>query len=151
MQSNIWLGFGSEFYRKACTVKVNCTWQYTAPVIEQIEWWTEWSLVGRRLDRFSNVDALSLLQTPHVRRRATFSASHLQEQQDVSSSAATMFTPQSILKVPVKLCPCIGSIVPYLIVTLKIQIGVYLRSATRKCWNWNIPVHMAICLLIIAV
>jgi len=53
----------------------------------------------KRLDRFSNVDALSLLQTPHVRRRATFSASHLQEQQDVSSSAATMFTPQSILKV----------------------------------------------------
>ncbi|GFG34649.1 hypothetical protein Cfor_03066 [Coptotermes formosanus] len=53
----------------------------------------------KRLDRYSNVDALSLLQTPHVRRRATFSASRLQEQQDIPSSPAAMFTPQSILKV----------------------------------------------------
>lgn len=47
--------------------------------------------------------------------------------------------------------PCFGSIVPCLAVTLKIHIGVYLHSATRKCWNWNIPVHMAVCFLIISI
>ncbi|XP_023712052.1 protein ELYS [Cryptotermes secundus] len=52
----------------------------------------------KRLDRYSNPDALSLLQTPHVRRRTPSSFSRLQEKQDLSSSN-TVFTPQSILKV----------------------------------------------------
>ncbi|KDR14054.1 Protein ELYS [Zootermopsis nevadensis] len=53
----------------------------------------------KRLDRYSNVDALSLLQTPHVRRRTLLSVSRLQEQQDLPASPTAVFTPQSILKV----------------------------------------------------